>query len=128
MRLCLPLLFICALWLLVAACKTPVIRSESITSERLLLHADSLKVFAQSQKANTDFAILIDMDIPSSMKRYFVVDLNKNEVLVSGMCAHGDCRDYTSREVHFSNKPGSYCSSKGRYRIGGYYDGRYGKS
>src|SRR4051812_7295138 len=128
MRLCLATLSILGLWLFITACKTSIGSNESVTQKRLSLHADSLKVFARVQNANTGYGILIDMDIPSSKKRYFLVDFNKDSVILSGMCAHGRCSDPGSEEVEFSNIPQSRCSSRGKYRVGDKYDGEYGKS
>lgn len=106
----------------------PASRKKEAASAELLLHADSILAYAQQQNANTDYAILIDMSIPSWEKRYFLLDLNKNSVLISGMCAHGEGSEFKVDEVVFSNVPQSHCTSKGRYKIGEKYDGRYGTS
>jgi hypothetical protein len=114
--------------LLLAACALPGKKDKAALRQRLLIHADSLLSYAQEQNANTDYAILVDMGICSAEKRFFLIDLNTDSILVSGMCAHGSCENYLSEEVEFSNMPESHCSSKGRYKIGEKYDGEYGKA
>lgn len=123
------MLHVLSLWLLAAACAVPA-KKDDIAADpaklKLLSHAASLKAYAEEQKASANYAVLIDMSIPSWKKRYFVVDLNKDSVVVAGMCTHGQGDDYQREEVVFSNAPNSLCSSEGRYKIGNKYTGDFG--
>ena len=95
-------------------------------TEKIREHAQNLKTFAQNEKGSTRIGILIDMSLPSRKKRFFVVDLQNDSILLAGVCAHGQGNDVNREEVVFSNKPGSYCTSEGRYKIGTKFQGEYG--
>lgn len=74
-------------------------------------------------------AILIDMKIPSKYFRLFVVDLKTNKVISKGLCAHGSGSEISGTDsLQFSNTPNSYMTSLGLYKIGGSYQGSFGKS
>ena len=94
--------------------------------ERLAQHAHYLKAFEKSQNGSTSLGILIDMSIVSRKNRFFVVNLQNDSILVSGLCAHGQGDDVNREQVVFSNKPGSYCTSEGRYKLGVKFEGDYG--
>jgi len=94
--------------------------------ERLLQHAHELKAYAATQKCSTKLGILIDMSIASRKNRFFVVDLENDSILISGLCAHGAGNDVNREDVVFSNTPGSYCSSEGRYKLGAKFEGEFG--
>lgn len=94
--------------------------------QKLLQHCRALKQYAAANGANTTYAVLIDMSLPSSRNRFFVVNLQRDSVLFKGQVAHGQGDDYRREEVVFSNVVGSNCSSEGRYRIGLKYNGDFG--
>lgn len=74
-------------------------------------------------------AILIDMRIPSKYFRLFVVDLKTNKVISKGLCSHGSGSEIAGTDsLQFSNIPNSYMTSLGLYKIGGAYQGSFGKS
>lgn len=74
-------------------------------------------------------AILIDMKISSKYYRLFVVDLKTNKILSKGLCAHGSGSEIEGTDsLQFSNTPNSYMTSLGLYKIGGAYQGNFGKS
>lgn len=115
--------------MLVASCVVPVKKDESnidIAKVKLANHTKSLKSYAEGQHANAKYGILIDMSIPSWKKRFFVIDLETDSILVSGMCTHGQGDDYQREEVVFSNVPNSLCTSEGRYKVGYKYNGSFG--
>jgi len=85
--------------------------------ERLQSKADSALVFCRKEKMNTDFCILIDMKIHSGKNRLFVWDFNKNEILLSGLCCHGEGGESTGKQPVFSNQAGSNCTSLGKYKL-----------
>lgn len=94
--------------------------------QKLAVKSQALKVYAANKKASTSLGILIDMSIPSWKKRFFVVNLQTDSVLISGLVAHGGCGNYAREEVVFGNTPGCGCSSAGHYRIGNKYYGTFG--
>jgi len=53
-----------------------------------------------------------------------VYNLQKDSIELSGLVAHGQGSAKT--EIEFSNEAGSYCTSLGKYRIGGSYMGKFG--
>jgi len=95
-------------------------------ADKLKQHCDDLRVFAENQNCSTGLGVLIDMSIPSRKNRFFLVNLQNDSVLVAGVCAHGQGNDVNREEVIFSNTPGSYCTSEGRYKLGGKFEGDYG--
>lgn len=74
------------------------------------------------------FILLADLSLPMNEYRLFLVDLEKNKVLLRLVMAHGSGRGSTIEEAVCSNEPGSNCSSLGRYRFGANYNGRWGNS
>lgn len=79
--------------------------------------------FCKSKKFDENFCILIDMKIHSGRKRFFVWDFKKDTIAYSFLVSHGCCNnqwsgDFSKSNQIFSNKDGSHCSSKGKYRIG----------
>jgi L,D-transpeptidase catalytic domain len=105
---------------------SPPEQPKGAAADKLRQHAHQLKSFAVTQKCSTKLGILIDMGIASRKNRFFVVDLEKDSVLVSGLCAHGQGNDVNREEVVFSNTPGSYCTSEGRYKLGEKFEGEFG--
>ena len=104
----------------------PVQEANTPAQKKLKEHADDLRAFALQQKCSAKLGILIDMSIASRRNRFFVVDLENDSVLIRGLCAHGQGNDVNREEVVFSNAPGSYCTSEGRYKLGGKFEGQYG--
>jgi hypothetical protein len=90
--------------------------------------ATDLYDFAQQKGYSTKYCFLIDMSIPGGRKRFFVYDLEENAVAMSGLVAHGCCNEDFIAHPRFSNASGSGCSSLGKYKIGEFYRGQYGKS
>jgi len=68
------------------------------------------------------------MGICSGKNRFFVYDLMKNNVVLSGLVAHGNCNTHFQEQATFSNKPNCGCSSSGKYKVGASYSGEFGKS
>ena len=79
--------------------------------------------FCINNKFNTDYCILINMNIHSGKNRLAVWDFNKDSILINSLCSHG-CgdtpwgEDDTKSSPVFSNVPDSHCSSLGKYKIG----------
>jgi len=107
----------------------PVFASKPISfSPVLISRVMQARKYARENDFSTSYCFFIDMSIHSGRKRFFVYDLERNEVIISGLVAHGSCRDSYLTEARFSNIPGCGCSSVGKYRIGEIYRGQYGKS
>jgi hypothetical protein len=94
--------------------------------EHLRLKADSARIYCRSGGLSERYCILVNFNIHSGKKRFFVWDFEKDTVLYSSLCAHGMGRESTSEKPVYSNDPGSYCSSLGRYKTGVSSYSRYG--
>ncbi|MBL0328611.1 MAG: murein L,D-transpeptidase catalytic domain family protein [Bacteroidetes bacterium] len=93
------------------------------TTTRLKQKSKDAVTFCKSNGYNTDFCILIDMNIHSGKKRAFLWDMKKDSILASGMCAHGCGNNpwgetYTKEKPKFSNTPDSHCTSIGKFKVG----------
>ncbi|HVU55905.1 MAG TPA: murein L,D-transpeptidase catalytic domain family protein [Puia sp.] len=99
-------------------------------ADRLSQKAAQLKafLFTSRKSYNGNMAFLIDMHLPSGKNRFFVYDLRKDSVLLSGLVAHGSGNRSFSLSPVFSNANGSSCSALGRYRIGNPYAGQFGRA
>lgn len=70
---------------------------------------------------------IIDFSLSSNLDRMWIIDLNRQEVVHSGLCAHGrNSGEEFARS--FSNTPSSYKSSLGFYVTGDTYTGKHGLS
>jgi hypothetical protein len=79
--------------------------------------------YSREKGMNQEIYFLVDMQIHSGKKRFFVMDLKKNTIIDEGLVTHGACDVYESNSnkhkvPKFSNKDGSHCSSIGKYKIG----------
>lgn len=107
---------------LIAISNCPV-QAQHTLPKRLQLKARKALNYCQQNNMDTTFCILVDMQIHSGKNRLFVWDFNNRKVLHQGVCSHGSCDGktgpgYTHEHPKFSNKPSSYCSSLGMYRVG----------
>ena len=76
-----------------------------------------------------DYIGIVDFSMPSSERRFHVIDLRNGQV-ESYRVAHGQGSDPNHNGFldRFSNEFGSYASSNGTYTTGDYYHGKYGLS
>lgn len=80
-------------------------------------------------KYNQKIAFLIDMKVPSGKNRFFVYDLEKNQIIDQGLVAHGSGSETGIKGMlRFSNLPNSNCTALGRYAVGKTYRGIFGKA
>lgn len=112
--------------------KTKANQTTSIESKdkRIKQHIDSIKDFLKKNpEYNSEIVFLVDMKIMSGKNRFFIYDLNKNEVIDQGLVAHG-CGSETGNEnkLKFSNTNNSLATSLGKYTIGESYQGQFGKA
>jgi len=103
---------------------SPAPDNSSITN----LIARKLNNYAIENGYSTQYCFLVDMSVPSGKKRFFVYDLEKNSLVYSGLCAHGSCNTQFLDRARFSNATNCGCSSLGKYKVGEFYRGKYGKS
>jgi hypothetical protein len=94
----------------------------------LISRVSQARNYARENDFSTNYCFFVDMSIHSGRKRFFVYDLERNEVLISGLVAHGSCRESYLTEARFSNIPGCGCTSVGKYKVGETYRGQYGKA
>lgn len=95
-------------------------------SDKLLLKATEAKTFVNQKGFNDKTCFLVDMSMSSGQNRFFVYDLSNDSILLSGLVAHGSCDDGFQISPSFSNTVNSGCSSLGKYKIGGPYQGSFG--
>jgi hypothetical protein len=74
--------------------------------------------YCTTNKLNTSYCILIDMSIHSGKSRLFVYDFKNKEIVIKGLCAHGNGGGSTAFKPVFSNKVNSNCTSLGKYKLG----------
>lgn len=107
--------------------------SNSVVEEnKLQYNLDTLRLqnkakealeYCKKQQMNTNYCILIDMNIHSGRNRLFLWDFKANKIVLSSLCSHG-CGDKpwgldeTKDAPIFSNQPDSHLSSLGKYKIG----------
>ena len=84
--------------------------------------------YALENNMSTDYCFLVDMSLPSGRNRFFIYDLTKNSIIHSGLVAHGSCNETFLARPRFSNEAKTGCSSLGKYKVGEFYRGKYGKS
>jgi hypothetical protein len=88
-----------------------------------------IRAMARFKNAGTQDSIftIIDMKKPSTDKRLFVIDVNRQQLLHSSHVAHGRASGELIAQK-FSNKIGSHCTSTGLYRTAETYTGKNGYS
>ena len=78
-----------------------------------------VREFTLKQDCRNDYAIFIDMSLPSNVKRWYVVDLKSGSVVYKTYVAHGRGSGEGKIPTNFSDKPGSLCTALGVYKITG---------
>ncbi len=102
--------------------------TDQYAAETLRQKAGKIKKFAVKNKYDTTVAFFVDMQVKSGKNRFFVVDLANNEILKTGLVAHGKGNERFTFDKKFSNGEGSNCTSLGIYKIGKAYNGAFGLS
>jgi hypothetical protein len=84
-------------------------------------------LIAEGAIRNADILSIVDLSLPSSKKRLFVIDVNTHTLVYNTYVSHGK---NSGREMatQFSNKPNSCESSLGFYVTGDAYIGHHGYS
>jgi hypothetical protein len=106
---------------LLTGCKNHAIPSKKSTEE----YCTTIKKYL-TKEYNQEIAFYADLTKHSSGYRFFVLNLKNNSILKQGLCCNG--KTNICGNVKYSNVSGSGCSSKGFYRIGNPYKGKFGKA
>lgn len=92
-----------------------------IIEKRLKDKAAEALIYAKQNGFDLKHAVLIDFNIHSGKKRFFVWNYETDSAEFSSLVAHGYGNDNyrsTTTKIIFSNVNGSYASSLGKYKIG----------
>jgi len=81
----------------------------------------------KGQLLNDAVLSVIDFSLPSTQKRFFVIDMNSNSLLYHTYVSHGKNSGKLMAK-NFSNRSSSYQSSLGFYTTGNTYIGKHGFS
>ena len=84
--------------------------------------------YAIQNDMSTEYCFLVDMSLPSGRNRFFIYDLKKDLLINSGLVSHGSCNETFLARPKFSNESKSGCSSLGKFKVGEFYNGKYGRS
>jgi hypothetical protein len=84
--------------------------------------------YAIQNAMSTEYCFLVDMSLPSGRNRFFIYDMKKNSIMNSGLVSHGSCNETFLAHPKFSNASKSGCSSLGKFKVGEFYKGKYGRS
>ena len=79
--------------------------------------AEKALAFAKRHDMNEHYALFVDYGIPSGTPRLFVWDFHQKKIVASTYVMHGPGGGSTAERPRFSNRPGSGCSSLGRFLV-----------
>ena len=102
--------------------------SNTEVMSRMKEKASFAKDYVDLNGFDVSYCFLIDMRLPSGKNRFFVYNLLKDSLEVSGLVTHGKGSESESGQLIFSNMPNSNCTSLGKYKIGNSYNGNFGLS
>jgi len=106
----------------------PIGRYTNRDAKRNIRKAAGLVPWLKKHGYSTELLLVADMDIPMYRKRLWLLNPSTGKIYHHSLMAHGSGGGSDLDNASFSNEPGSHCSSKGRYRIGEAYTGRWGRS
>ncbi len=85
------------------------------------------KLKEQGRLVNQRYLTIADFSKPSSEERFYIIDMEQQEMVVQTLVAHGR-NSGTLFATNFSNKNSSNQSSLGFYITGDIYSGKHGRS
>lgn len=94
--------------------------------QRVYTEMQKVKAYVSNKALGKNYAVVINMRIPSYKKRLFVYDLATNAIVSSALVSHGQGSVVGADSLRFSNIPESKQSSIGKYRVGISYYGQWG--
>lgn len=106
--------------------KTGPFRLHEATLQKLTQKVAEIRLFATSNGYNTERVFLADMGVSSGQYRFFVYNLRTDSLELAGLVSHGIGSNTVTGKLRFSNEPGSYQTSLGKYAIGQAYQGKFG--
>ncbi|OOQ60509.1 murein L,D-transpeptidase catalytic domain-containing protein [Mucilaginibacter pedocola] len=109
---------------LLCFCSIAIAETPHINLARTKEKAKQALAFAKKRGYNTRYCILIDMSLPSGVKRFMVWDQKGGKIQTSGLVSHGCGRspwagEWSKDTPAFSNADGSHCTALGKYRVDG---------
>ncbi|MDP3394744.1 murein L,D-transpeptidase catalytic domain family protein [Sediminibacterium sp.] len=109
--------------------KIELLANKFSISKEAIQHAFNAyeKLKLSGQLLNQQYLTIADFSKPSSEKRLFIIDINKMELVLQTLVAHGR-NSGTLFAKNFSNTNESYQSSLGFYITGNIYRGKHGMS
>lgn len=93
---------------------------------KLLERSETLQTYAREHGYNSRIAFMIDMTIESGKERFYVLNMDKDSILMKGLVTHGCCNENWLNGRKYGNEVGCGCTSLGRYKIGSSYNGKFG--
>ena len=103
--------------------------SSTVEKTPAIIHlSHKIKEYAVQNGYSTKYCFLVDMSLPSGQNRFIVYDLETGAIASSGLAAHGSCNQKFLSRAKFSNARECGCTSLGKYKVGEFYNGQYGKS
>src|SRR6187397_1468920 len=103
-----------------------VYHAENAEVEKLKRKSTEAISFIKKNGYNESVCFFIDMTLVSGQKRFFVYDIVKDTIQISGLVPHGRCNETWLEGRKYSNEPGCGCTSLGKYKIANSYYGRFG--
>lgn len=94
-----------------------------VKSQEILEHISEHKTRLRGQKVIS----FVDYSMPINRKRFFVYDVQKQEIIYSTFVGHS-AYSGRLRPNDTSNTPDTRKTSTGLFKVGGQYVGRFGKS
>ncbi len=88
--------------------------------EDLEQRAEAAERYCKRHGLRTDYCVFVDFSKESSERRFVIYDLKNRRVEYGGLVAHGRGKPSTTKRAAFSNKPGSMCSSVGKFHVAEY--------
>ena len=79
--------------------------------------ADRALAFARRHNMNEHYVLFVNYTIPSGKPRLFVWDFENKRIVATSYVMHGPGGGSTDKKPRFSNRPGSNCSSLGRFLV-----------
>jgi L,D-transpeptidase catalytic domain len=107
----------------------PILSDQQI-KKRFIAETKKLQAYLRTHpQYNQDVCIMVDMKQMSGKNRLFVVDVNSESIIESGVVAHGaGSNTNIEGELTFSNIENSHQTSLGTYAVGTSYIGNFGKA